>query len=163
MESWNKKNKRITIHEWFFTEEHYPFPVKPNFSTIDSIIEIEPCRAWKTSFVRDDILRDLIGFKPIVVLDESILSLYPLDIMSFVNNFPETDIAHGLIFTGKQTGIDHNWTMTVDPGYKNLEWFDGGVQWSLTESKDFVLNISFKLKNENGNIVSFKSPSIFFR
>ena len=38
------------------TEGDYPFTIKPNFSTLGSIIEIEPARIWQISFVEDDTL-----------------------------------------------------------------------------------------------------------
>ena len=53
--------------------------------------------------------------------------------------------------------------MTVDPGYKYVERFYGGIQWYMMESKDIISNIYFKLKNENGNLVSFNGQSITFR
>ena len=37
------------------------------------------------------------------------------------------------------------------------------LQWYMVESKDFNLNVSFKLKNENGNLVSFTRQSVTFR
>ena len=43
--------------------------------------------------------------------------------------------------------------MDVDPGYKHIEKFRGGVQWLMMESKDIISSICFKLKNENGNLV----------
>ena len=39
-ESLNNEIKRIFIAEEHFTEENYPFLIKPNFSTLGSIIEI---------------------------------------------------------------------------------------------------------------------------
>ena len=56
-----------------------------------------------------------------------------------------------------------NFTMNVDPGYKYIEKFHGGVQWFMMESKDIISSICFKLKNENGNLVSFNGQSITFR
>ena len=53
--------------------------------------------------------------------------------------------------------------MDVDPGYKFIEKFQGGIQWYMVENKDFISNISFKLRNENGEIVSFNGQSITFR
>ena len=43
--------------------------------------------------------------------------------------FIETDIAEGMIFKSERSGIIHNFTMDVDPGYKYIEKFRGGVQW----------------------------------
>ena len=40
MEILNKEIKRIVIDEGHFTEVDYPFTIKPNFSTLGSIIEI---------------------------------------------------------------------------------------------------------------------------
>ena len=53
--------------------------------------------------------------------------------------------------------------MDVDPGYKNVEKFHGGVQWYLMETKDVISSICFKLKNEIGNLVSFNGQSVTFR
>ena len=61
--------------------------------------------------------------------------------------------AKGMIFKWERTGIIMNFTMDVDPGYKYIEKFHGGVQWYMMESKDIISSICFKLKNENGNLV----------
>ena len=53
--------------------------------------------------------------------------------------------------------------MDVDPGYEYIEKFRGGVQWYMAETKDFISSISFKLKNENNELVSFNGQSITFR
>ena len=72
-----------------------------------------------------------------------------VDILSFDNSFLECDFAKGMIFKGRRSGIIHIWTMTVDPGYKYIEQFAGGITWYMMESKDAISSISFKLKNEN--------------
>ena len=86
-----------------------------------------------------------------------------VDILSFDNIFLETDIAKGTIFRGKRSGIVHIWTMTVNPGYKHVERFAGGIPWYMMETKDVISSICFKLKIENGNLVSFNGQSISFR
>ena len=53
--------------------------------------------------------------------------------------------------------------MDVDPGYKYIEKFRGGVSWYMLESKDFISSINLKLKNENGDLVSFNGQSVTFR
>ena len=68
-----------------------------------------------------------------------------------------------MIFRGKRSGIIHNWTMTVDPGYKYVERFYGGVSWCMVQTKDIISSICFKLKNENNELVSFNGQSITFR
>ena len=108
-------------------------------------------------------MRDLLGFKPKVIHEEYNLSDDPVDILSFDNIFLETDIGQGMTFRGKRSGIILNFTMDVDPGYKYIERFHGGVQWYMMESKDIISSICFKLKNENGNLVSFNGQSITFR
>ena len=40
IESLNKEIKRIVIDQEHYTETNYPFNIKPNFSTLGSIIEI---------------------------------------------------------------------------------------------------------------------------
>ena len=51
------------------------------------------------------------------------MSLKPVDILSFDNICFDTDIAQGTISKGERSGINHNFTMDVEPGYKNLEQF----------------------------------------
>ena len=68
-----------------------------------------------------------------------------------------------MIFKEKRSGTIHNFTMDVDPGYKHIEKFRGGVQWYMMESKDIFSSICFKLKYENDQIVSFNGQSITFR
>ena len=82
--------------------------------------------------------------------------------MSFDNIFFECDIAEGLNFQGKGSGIIHNFTMDVSPDYKNLEKFRGGVQCYMMESKDTISTNCFKLKIENNQLVSFNGQSITF-
>ena len=60
-------------------------------------------------------------------------------------------------------GTIHNFALDVDPGYKYIEKFYGGVQWFMMQSKDFISSISFKLKIENIEKVSFIGQSITFR
>ena len=83
--------------------------------------------------------------------------------MYFDNIFLECDIVEGMIFRGKRSGINHNFTMDVSPGYRYLEEFRGGIQWYMMQSKDVISSINFRLKNENGNLVSFNGQSVNFR
>ena len=53
--------------------------------------------------------------------------------------------------------------MTVNPRYKYLESLAGGVTWYMTETKDAILSISFKLKTEIKELVSINGQSISFR
>ena len=53
--------------------------------------------------------------------------------------------------------------MTVNPGYKSVESFAGGISWYMTETKDVISSSFFKLKNENNELVSFNGQSISFR
>ena len=108
-------------------------------------------------------MRDLLGFKPKINHEEYNLSDYPVDILSIDNVFLECDIAQGIIFRGKRSGIIHNFTMDVDPGYKYIQKFRGGVQWYMMESKDIISSICFNLKKENNQLVSFNGQSITFR
>ena len=162
IESLDLEIKRLIINRYAgMDDESYPFSIKPNFSTLGSIIEIKD--EWKIDFTQDNTIRDVLGFKSKIVSEEYNLSDNPVDIISFDNIFIECDIAKGMIFKGKRTGIIHNFTMDVDPGYKYIEKFRGGVQWYMMENKDFVSSIGFKLKNENGNLVSFNGQSVTFR
>ena len=111
----------------------------------------------------DDSIRELLGFNARTWNEEYNLSPNPVDILSFYNIFLESDIAQGMISKGKRSGMIHNFTMDVDPGYKSIDIFRGGVQWYMTESKDVISSICFKLKNENSQLVSINGQSITFR
>ena len=162
IESLNDEIKRITIDEGHYREANYPFKIKPNFSTLGSIIEISP-QGPIISFMFDDSIKNLLGFHAITLYEEYNLSTNPVDILSFDNIFLECDFAQGMISKGRKSNIVHNWTMTVDPGYKYVEKFSGGISWYMMQSKDIISNICFKLKNENNQLVSFNGQSITFR
>ena len=162
IEALDKELKRIIISKDQFTEANYPFKFKPNFSTLGSIIEISP-QGPIISFMFDDSMRDLSGFNAKTLYEEYNLSPNLVDILSFDNLFLDCDIAQGMIFKGRRTGIIHNFTMDVCPGYKHIEKFRGGVQWYMVESKDIISSIHLKLVNENNELVSFNGQSISFR
>ena len=124
IESLNNEIKRIIIDEGHYTESNYPFTIQPNFSTLGSIIEISP-QGPIISFMFDDSIRDLLGFNARTLYEEYTLSNNPVDFLSFDNIFIECNIAQGMIFKGKRSGIIHNFTMDVDPGYKYIEKFRG--------------------------------------
>ena len=161
-ENLNNKIKRIVIDEGDFTEVDYPFRIIPNFSTLGSIIE-KSTQGPIIKFVPNDSIRDLLGFNRTTIYEEYRLSVNPPDILSFDNIFLECDIAQGMIFNGKRSGILHNFTMDVDPGYNYIEKFRGGVQWYMMENKDVISSICFKLKNENKKLVSFNDQLITYR
>ena len=148
IESMNNEIKRIIIDEEYYSETNYPFTIKPNFSTLGSIIEISP-QVSIISFMFDDSIKDLLGFNARTLYEEYTPSDDPVDILWFDYIFLECNIAQGMIFKGKRSGINHNFTMDFDPGYKYIEKFRDGVQWYMMESKDIVSSICFKLKNEN--------------
>ena len=52
--------------------------------------------------------------------------------------------------------------MDVDSGYKYIEKFRGGVQWYMMQPKDIISSTCFKLKNENGKLVSFNGQLVTF-
>ena len=162
IESVNNEIKRIIIDKEYYTETNYPFNIKPNFTTLGCIIEIST-QGPVITFIPDDCIRGLLGFNKTTIFEEYNLSPNPVDILSFDNIFLECNIAQGMIFKGKRSGIIHNFTMDVDPGYKYIEKFRGGVQWYMVESKDIISSIGFKLKNEYNQIVSFNGQSITFR
>ena len=156
IESLTIEIKRNISDEEHYTQANYPFTIKPKFSTLGKIIESSP-QGPIIIFMFDDSIRDLLGFNARTLYEEDNLSANPVDILSFDNNFIERDIAQGIFFKGKRSGIIHNWTMTVDRGYKYVERFAGGIRWYKMESRDNISIIWFKLKNENDQIVSFNS------
>ena len=115
IENLNNEIKRITINEGHFTEWDYPYQITPNFSTLGSFIEISP-QGRIISSVFDDSIRNLRGFHDTILYKEYNLSPNPVDILSIDKIFLECDIAKGMTYKQKRSGIVHNWTMTVNPG-----------------------------------------------
>ena len=115
------------------------------------------------SFTPDDSIGEFFGYKLVIVQEEYNLSDFPVDILSIDKNLFETGIAQRMIFEDKRSGMVHNFTMDVDPGFKCVENFRGEVQWHMMECMDCISNFSFRLRNENGNLVSFNGQSITFR
>ena len=161
IENLNNEIKKNIIDEGHYSENEYPFTIKANFSTLCSIIGNSP-QGPIIIFMFDDNITDLLGFNARTIYEEYTLSSNPVNILSFYNNFLETDIAQGMISKGKRSGILHNFTMDVDPGSKYIENLRGGVQWYMMESKDVISSIKFKLKNENNELVTFNGQSISF-
>ena len=162
IESINREIKRIIIEKGHYTETDYPFRLTPNFSTLGSIVEILSPGPM-ISFVLDDSKGTLLGFTEILLWGKYKLSDNAVDILSFDNIFIETEIAQEMIFKGRQTGIIHNHTMDVTPGYKYIEKSGRGIQWYMVETKDFISSINLKLINEYGNLVSFNGETVTFR
>ena len=121
-----KEIERKIIEKEPYTEVDYPFLVKPNFSSRGSIIEIST-QGPVITFVLDDSMGDLLGFNKTTIIEENNLSPIPACVLSFDNIFLKCNIAQGKNFKSKLSGIIHNFTMDVDPGYKHKEKFRGGV------------------------------------
>ena len=88
-----------------FTEVDYPFFIKPNFSTLGSIIDVfiqEPL----IRFLLDDSKRNLLRFNASTLYEEYNLSPNQVGILSFDNNFLETDNAQGMIFKDKKIWLN---------------------------------------------------------
>ena len=162
IESLDDEIRRIIIEKGPESESDYPFRIKPNFSTVGSIVEILT-PGPQNSFVFDDSIGILLGFNEILRWGKYNLSDITVDILSFDNIFIDCNIVQEMIFKEKRSGIVHNFTMDVDPGYKYTENFRDGVQWYMMESKDFFSSICFKLKKESGILVSLNGQSITFR
>ena len=158
----SKETKRIIIDEGHFTLQEYQFTIKPNFTALGSIIEISNEEST-ISFIPEDSIPDLLGFNKTSIYEKYNMAPNPVDIISFDNFFIESNIAQGMIFKGLRSGVIHNFTMTVNPGYKYVERFEGGISWYIMKNIDVISSIYFRIKNENGNLVSFNGQSITFR
>ena len=162
LENLNNEIKRLIIQEEHYTEVDYPFTIKPKFSTLGSFIKIST-KGPVITFMPDDSIGDLLGFIKTTLYEEYNLSPNPVGILSFDNIFLECDTVQGMIFGGKTSRIIHKFTVDVDPGYKFIEKFRGGVLWFMMECNDFISSNCFKLKNENNQKVSFNGQTITFR
>ena len=101
--------------------------MKPNFSTLGSIIENsreEP----KIRFLADDSIRKVLELSASTIYEEYNLSPYPVDIVLYDNVLHHCDIAQGNIFRGKRSRIFQKIPIDVRHVYKYNEKFRGGVQ-----------------------------------
>ena len=101
-----------------------------------SIIEIST-QGPIITFVPDDRICNLLGFDNTTIISEYNQPNNPVEILSFDKIFLEKGIAQGMFLKSKKSGIIHNFTMDVDPGYKYNENFRGGVQWYMMNTKAF--------------------------
>ena len=62
----------------------------------------------------------------------------------------------------KERRVIPNSMVGVDPGYKYMEKLRGYFQRFTMESRDFISSKHFKLKIENGNLVSFNGGKVTF-
>ena len=74
IESLNDEIKRNIIDQEHFTEANYPFKIKPNFTTLGSIIENSPQEPI-ISFVFDDTIRNLLGFRETILFQDVICQI----------------------------------------------------------------------------------------
>ena len=88
---------RIVIDQDLYTGANYPFQIKPNFSTLESIIEIFTSGPI-IIFEPDDSIGDLLGFNKTTKYEEYNLSSNLVETISFDIEFLETDIARDMIF-----------------------------------------------------------------
>ena len=111
----------------------------------------------------NDRITNLIGLDKTTVFEENNISPNQFDILSFDKIFLECDIAQGMFFKRKRSGIIHKFTMDVNNGYEDIDKFHGGVQCYMMECKDNISSVCFKFKNENNQLVSFNGKNITFR
>ena len=146
----------------YIREEDYPFKTKPLFSRWGRISESKFAKKFQISFVEDNKLGDPSGFKPKVIHYEIFITVYLVDILFFDTIFLETNNAQGTIFKRKRETIIGDLSMDVDQEQDHIKNFCGLVQWYMMSSHDFVSDISFKLKNEHGESVSFSGKFLIF-
>ena len=93
--------------------------MKPKFSTLVSFAETSSkITGSQISVTPDDNIRDLLGLKPVVSPKNYNLSDCPVDKLSFDNILIECDIAYGMIFKSKGSGIIQYFILDVSPACK---------------------------------------------
>ena len=84
-EGLNNEIKRIIIKESHFTEENYPFIIKPNFSTLGGVIEANPnFIGIQISFVHNNWIRVFLGFDSVEIHAKDNLSQNLVVFLSFI-------------------------------------------------------------------------------
>ena len=94
----------------------------------------------------DDSIKDLLGFHAITLYEKYNLPANPVDVLSFDIIFLECDIARGMIFKGRKSNIIHNWTMTVDSGYKYVQKIFWRYQLVYDAIKTHYFKYLFQIK-----------------
>ena len=84
-----------------------------------SIIEFEPGRVWEKVLLKMTLCKIYQTSNQVKNLMNLIYQI-TLDILSFDNISLESDLAQGMIFEVERTGVIHNFTKNVDPGYKDI-------------------------------------------
>ena len=104
IESLNNEINRNIIDKAYYSENEYPFTMKPNFSTLGSIIEILP-QGPIISFMFDNGIRDLLGLNGRTLYEDYNLSPNPVDILNFT------------IFSSKQIMLEDWFSAVKDVEY----------------------------------------------
>ena len=107
-----------------------------------------------------DKIRSLFVLHETIIYREFNLSLNPVDILCFEKILLHCDIAKEMIYKQRRSGLTKTWTLTVNSGFKFVESFARGITWYMMKTEDVILSISFNLKNENTELVSFNVQSI---
>ena len=94
-------------------------------------------------------MRIFLGFDAVVIIELNISSSAPVDILSFVNFYLETDIAQGKIFRRKGTGTSKNFTMDFDPDYNIIKNFREG----FFSNKIFALKKTKSVKYDHSVVI----------
>ena len=105
LENLNNEIKRILIDEKHYTDSNYPLTIKPNFSTLGSIIDIS-IQGPVITFVPEGSIRNLLDYNKTKMYEEFNLSPNPVDILSIIlfdNFFRECNIDQGIIFKAKRS------------------------------------------------------------
>ena len=89
IENLNDEIKRNIIDQEHYTESDYPFHMKPNFSTLGSIVEIKP-QGSIIGFVFEDSIGNLLGFDETILYEEYNLSKKPVQFFYHSIIFPYT-------------------------------------------------------------------------
>ena len=69
IESLNNEIKRIIIDEGHYSENNYPFTIKPNVSTLGSIVELSQTGP-NISFVMENSIGQILGFDETILYNE---------------------------------------------------------------------------------------------
>ena len=77
----------------------------------------------------DNSIRDLLGFNARTLYEEIIYHIILLIFYHLIIFFRECDLVHGKFFKHERSGIIHNFTTDVDPGYTHIEKIRGNLQW----------------------------------
>jgi hypothetical protein len=162
MKQINDEIKRLMIVNKHFDEKasphNYFINIGVNLSTFKSFVEITNA-SYKVDFKGDKTIRGLLGFNPKVISHGYNISDSTVQITRTSAILIHSDLISGSYNNGIESDILYSFpAYTVPVGYK-INVFPPNMIY-LPVNRKIIVNMNFKIKNEEGDILDFKGEDV---